>query len=693
MTDNDKPESIPPPQAVPDVLPVQLQAPGVLGALEQMDSGGIRGWIYATDDSGVVDVSIFEGDRCLLTVTANHWRNDVAHLRKGNGQAGFDAPIPEGLCDGDFHEFDFRLAGTGQSLVPRSVRLLPGRRPKSQVAVNSASGASPDGNTRRQAPAVKFSFLVNFYNMQREAARTLTSLSRSYQQGTENIDYEVLCIDNGSDPPMDAEWVSSFGPEFRLFKPSKLLSSPCFAINEAARQARGEYLAIMIDGAHLLTPGVLAEAANALAESPKAAVAVRHWFVGGDQRWLSAAGYSREMEDKIFARIHWPHSGYQLFAVGAPMEESPTAWLDGLVESNCLFLEAALYDRIGGLDEGFAEPGGGFSNLDLFRRTQRTAEGGVVSLIGEASFHQYHEGTTTNVTDREKDARVRAYANTYREIRGYEFKHVDRTQIRFRGSIKTDSAIKTMKFSYLPLNLPVTDKVRPGRIHLHYDLGAQRYLQTTYIECGLHHLATWRGAGVGVAPTDLLNFQEIIRQTEPDCIITTSPDDGLVGFLDDVLKLLGLDKTRIVRVATAPLRGAAPPARVRTIVGKHDAPDTLARIENQVETCETVLVLYAPAAGVAHPLETLQAYSKFVTFRSYLIFLGTVFGQPWLGYSKNWYLANINKFVAASSFKIETVWDRQLLSTCSSGYLRRVDANDKYDPSLDQLDIFESAAP
>jgi hypothetical protein len=89
----------------------------------------------------------------------------------------------------------------------------------------------------------------------------------------------------------------------------------------------------------------------------------------------------------------------------------------------------------------------------------------------------------------------------------------------------------------------------------------------------------------------------------------------------------------------------------------------------------------------------MHAYSKFVSNGSYLIFLGTALGQPWLGYSKNWYLASIFKFVASSSFRIEPAWERQLLSTCASGYLRRVDEPGKYDASLDQLDIFESTTP
>ena len=42
--------------------------------------------------------------------------------------------------------------------------------------------------------------VVVFYNMRREAARTLHSLSRSYQRHVQDLDYEVLVIDNGSAP-------------------------------------------------------------------------------------------------------------------------------------------------------------------------------------------------------------------------------------------------------------------------------------------------------------------------------------------------------------------------------------------------------------------------------------------------------------------------------------------------------------
>src|SRR2546423_206527 len=80
------------------------------------------------------------------------------------------------------------------------------------------------------------SIIVNFYNMRREAARTLTSLTRSYQRHVQDLPYEVLCIDNGSDPPLERAWVESFGPQFRLIRPENPQPSPCSVINTAARQ-------------------------------------------------------------------------------------------------------------------------------------------------------------------------------------------------------------------------------------------------------------------------------------------------------------------------------------------------------------------------------------------------------------------------------------------------------------------------
>jgi glycosyltransferase involved in cell wall biosynthesis len=55
-------------------------------------------------------------------------------------------------------------------------------------------------NTKRRLPDL--SIIAIFFNMRREAMRTLHSLSRADQQIDENGRYEVLAIDNGSTMPL-----------------------------------------------------------------------------------------------------------------------------------------------------------------------------------------------------------------------------------------------------------------------------------------------------------------------------------------------------------------------------------------------------------------------------------------------------------------------------------------------------------
>ncbi|MEI9987958.1 MAG: glycosyltransferase family A protein [Aliidongia sp.] len=389
----------------PSILPRPFGGDAGLGGyLDEFGPDRIGGWAFDPDMPSAKPVfELWEAGRRITTVTADIWRVDLEEMRQGDGRWGFDALVPPELQDDAVHEIDFRLANNGGSALAEPLRVylprrdgvvLPPRpRPKLDREAIHSTCVRP---LRRPAPAEPlFTFVVNFYNMQREAARTLTSLSRTYQREIGDLRYEVLCIDNGSDPPLDPKWVESFGPEFRLIRPSRVLPSPCAAINEAARSARGRYVAIMIDGAYVLTPGVFRAVWDALEEAPRAVVALRQWFVGGDQRWLSQVGYTRRQEDMLFDKIDWPADGYQLFKVGTPARESPNNWFDAMIESNCLFVSKDLYRDIGGMNEGFSEAGAGFANLDLFLRAGEASGEPIVALLGEASFHQFHGGTTT----------------------------------------------------------------------------------------------------------------------------------------------------------------------------------------------------------------------------------------------------------------------------------------------------------
>jgi len=679
-----------------DVLPLPIGAPWLHGSLDQCGPTSLRGWIRWLDGTNRSPILfLFEGDRELLRFEANQWRADVADLHQGDGCCGFDVPLPAALADGRLHVLDLRMADTGMSVLSAPFRMRIATTPMNPAQAAFASHI-PAPLLRKPATAkVTLSVIVNFYNMQREAARTLTSLSRDYQRGATDLAYEVLCIDNGSSPPLDQAWIESFGPQFRLVRPSRQLTSPCAALNEAALQARGEYLAVMIDGAHLLTPGVFQEARLAWQEHPDTVVAVRHWFVGGDQRWLAMAGYNQEQEDRLFDRIRWPVNGYDLFRIGAPIGENPEPWFDGLSESNCLMLPTALYDRIGGFDEAFNQAGGGFANLDLWHRASQAASGPLVSLVGEASFHQFHGGTTTNVDDVEKDLRVRAYANAYRTLRGRDYAGVHRSCLNFRGRMSSEFSTGVRQRTLLPMRLAITDQVRTGQLALHFDEGAQSHLQSVYAECGLQHDVRWFGMPAGVAPADMISLQEIIHQIRPDAIVAVGAEVGLVGFINSVLHATGKDDARLLYVN--PPTSAELPARVTVLSGLPSEQHVFAAASHWVGTAETVLVLHAAGPPETFSLSTLQAWAKLVSHHSYLICLGTLFGQPWLGYSSRNHLQTIRDFTRGDSpFVIDRSWNRQLISTCPSGYLRKIGgavtaAN--YDATLDAIILDQSSLP
>ncbi len=666
----------------PTPLTLRTEA-GEIGVLEGFGPGGVHGWVHPGPTSAPAPtLTLHENGEEIARILADDWRYDLAEVRQGDGRGAYSGRLPARLFDDREHALEVRIDGAAGAAL--RMRAPPNLAPPAPAPWPQRLARRP-----KEAPAeTVFSFIVVFYNMKREAARTLTSLSRAYQHDIGDLGYEVICIDNGSKEPLSEEWIRSFGPEFRVYTPNRIDPSPCRAINEAAATAKGRYVAVMIDGAHVLTPGVLREAWDALDEDPQAVVALRHWFIGGDQRWFSETGYSRAQEDLLFARIKWPQNGYDLFRISVPIQESPRHWFDGLAESNCLFMPAELYRRIGGLDEAFSTPGGGFCNLDLFTRAAEASGEHVVQLIGEASFHQYHQGTTTNVSDADKDRQVRGYEAAYRALRGRDFQAISPEKIRLRGGIRSPFAVIARQTPLFAAAVGVTEKVRPGALNQHYETGSQHYLQSVYAECGLHTTTRWLGSQVSLAPTDLVSIQEIIVKVRPERIITNAREDGLLRFLDSMLTLAGLDHARILNVLGAD--GApAPFARLDPILSDLTAPETEAALRRAIGAEESVLAIFEPGEDDFLPLDKLRALSRFVSHRSYLIYLRTALGQPWLGYSKYWHQKTIQLFVDESEFAIDRSIDRHIVTSNPWGYLQRVKGRHKveaYDASLDSFD-------
>ena len=263
--------------------------------------------------------------------------------------------------------------------------------------------------------------VIVVHNMRREASRTLHSLSRSYQRGVDDLDYEVIVVENGSDPDqrLGEEFVRSFGEQFRYIDlGSDAMPSPARAIDRGIAATGASAVALMIDGAHVVTPGALRYGMLGLATYAPAIVTAKQWYLGpGQQPQTVAGGYDEELEDRLFDQIEWPADGYRMFEIGHFIGDRD--WFDGEWESNCIFVPRALIEQVGTMDESFSAPGGGFVNLDFFERMVLTPGVTHVTMLGEASFHQVHGGTTTNST--EPQELVRSYDDQYEELRGRRF--------------------------------------------------------------------------------------------------------------------------------------------------------------------------------------------------------------------------------------------------------------------------------
>lgn len=286
---------------------------------------------------------------------------------------------------------------------------------------------------------MKLSIIVVAYGMQREIPRTLQALCPTYQSGADKLDYEVVLVDNGSPTPLAINANDFPGLELTQLRIEDAPPSPAYAVNKGVEAASGDVICLMIDGAHLLTPGTLQWARRCFAAFDEPVVATRYFYLGPKEQPESIVeGYNQEVEDQLLGKIAWPGEGYRLFEVGSPLRNGANkiTWFNRMFESNCLFLRRSLFDAIGGADERFDFPGGGFVNLDIYKQAVDTPGATPVQLVGEGSFHQVHGGTTTNSSEDKRVERLALYRQQYEQIRGHSELVSDKI-LSFMGHLPT----------------------------------------------------------------------------------------------------------------------------------------------------------------------------------------------------------------------------------------------------------------
>lgn len=287
----------------------------------------------------------------------------------------------------------------------------------------------------------RLSVIVIAHDMRREAMRTVCSLLPPYQHGITLDEYEILVIDNGSTAPLDASEIHALGPNVRYTFLEDAPPSPAHAINHGVAHTTGDLVAIVIDGACLLSPGVLSAAFLAARAFPLPVVATRYFALGpGIQRETMLVGYDRVVEDRLIESIGWPADGYRLFEVASPLTFSGPHehWFRAWFESNCLVLPRSVFERLDGFDERFDLPGGGLLNMDSFRRACELPDTQPVQLIGEGVFHQIHGGITSNVTDEDAAAKLRLYSSQYAALRARAIGRPSKS-FYFQGALKVSS--------------------------------------------------------------------------------------------------------------------------------------------------------------------------------------------------------------------------------------------------------------
>ena len=385
------------------------------------------------------------------------------------------------------------------------------------------------------------SLIICAYNMARELPRTLFTLSPAYQRGIENLTIETLVLDNGSAEPVDEAAVRAIIPDARVIRVDDALPSPASAINAVVAGARGQVIGLWIDGARMATPGLLALAHEAWRQDARSPVSTLAFHLGPDVQMRSVQeGYDAAAEDALLDSVPWREDGYCLFDISVLAGSSKRGWFGHLSETNGLFIDRGLWDRLGGLDTRFTSPGGGYVNLDFWRRAVEACDTSPWMILGEGTFHQVHGGAATN----SPQAARAAMRGEYEALTGATFNMPAYTP-RFVGSLDERShaagtprpndparkvhALGTRRFR---VDLPprVLSRIQRGSLKTRY-----------------------KGLRLAKNPFDLVLYAKLVEEMRPGAIIEVGTSQGgSAVWFRDLCDRLGLGDTRIISIDIEP---------------------------------------------------------------------------------------------------------------------------------------------
>jgi len=243
----------------------------------------------------------------------------------------------------------------------------------------------------------KVSVILVAYNMSQQLENTLLTLSPDYQLGVDSDDYEVIVIENNSNDNLAPAKVDALPNNFHYLLRHETAVTPVYAVNEGFALCRAPLIALMIDGARMVSPGIISTALQAYAISKRAIVAVPGYHLGQEERHLFTGQQDQAALDaQLLTSVDWQANGYELFPISRFTGANLQGYLNPIMECNCMFASAESFAAIGHANTQFQLPGGGSINLHMYRSLGMLPGSEFFILPGEGSFHQYHGGVTTS---------------------------------------------------------------------------------------------------------------------------------------------------------------------------------------------------------------------------------------------------------------------------------------------------------
>ena len=278
---------------------------------------------------------------------------------------------------------------------------------------------------------LELSIIVIVYDMPLQAQRTLQSLTPQYQEGVSESDYEVIVVENQSANNLDRDFLAALPGNFSYHLRAEREPTPVHAINHGVGISRGRYICIMIDGARMVTPGVVRNILRGHRMQKRAVVTVPGYHIGERvQQDAVEQGYGVAEDQALIESTGWPLDGYKLFDIACFSGSCDPGFFLPNNESNCISVPRDIWAMLGGMDTRFDLRGGGLVNLDLYKRACEFSGAQHVMLMGEGTFHQFHGGVTTGGEAREvRDKLIYSMNEQYEEIRGEPYQSPQSTPI------------------------------------------------------------------------------------------------------------------------------------------------------------------------------------------------------------------------------------------------------------------------